>query len=272
MIGIAVACALMGGAVGWLIARDDDGGAVLPPKTVVSTVTAAGAAPDADEGEPPRRSKRSPEAAPRTRAIDALAGPGHPVIWVRDGEQVPIHSAPGGDVIKTVGRRTEFGSIQSFSVVKREGRWAGVPTPFRDNGELGWVKLDPHRLQFGSTPYEIVADLSEYRLSLLRGDRVVGSFKITIGAAGSPTPTGRFAITDTFRGDLGPAYGCCAVATTARQPNLPSGWLGGDRIAIHGTSSTLGIQASLGCLRARDDDVSMLVDRVGVGTPVIIHQ
>ena len=98
------------------------------------------------------------------------------------------------------------------------------------------------------------------------------SFTVTVGAPGTSTPTGRFAVTDTFRGNLNPAYGCCAVATTARQLNLPSGWLGGDRIAIHGTSGPLGVAASNGCVRAADEDVSALVDRVQLGSPVIIRQ
>ena len=51
--------------------------------------------------------------------------------------------------------------------------------------------------------------------------------------------SGRFAVTDTFRGELNEAaYGCCALALSATQPSLPSGWFGGNRIAIHGTPRT----------------------------------
>ena len=88
----------------------------------------------------------------------------------------------------------------------------------------------------------------------------------------SPTPIGRFAITDTFRGNLNPAYGCCALATSATQSDLPSGWLGGDRIAIHGTTGPLGAALSHGCIRASNAAVSALVRRVGLGTPVVIHR
>jgi lipoprotein-anchoring transpeptidase ErfK/SrfK len=75
-----------------------------------------------------------------------------------------------------------------------------------------------------------------------------------------------------FKGHLNPAYGCCALATTATQPRLPSGWLGGDRIAIHGTTEPVGGASSHGCIRAANADVGALVDRVGLGTPVLIHQ
>ena len=61
------------------------------------------------------------------------------------------------------------------------------------------------------------------------------------------------------------------MALSATQPNLPSGWLGGRRIAIHGTSGPLGVAASHGCVRAADDDVAKLIDAVPLGTPVFIR-
>src|SRR5690606_33741602 len=131
---------------------------------------------------------------------------------------------------------------------------------YRRNGELAWVRLDPRRLVAGSVPWELRVDLSDYRLERLRRGDAVRPFPIAIGAPGSETPTGRFAVTDTFRGGLNPAYGCCAVALTARQASLPSGWMGGDRIAIHGTDGPLEAAVSHGCLRARDADVNALVE------------
>jgi lipoprotein-anchoring transpeptidase ErfK/SrfK len=114
-------------------------------------------------------------------------------------------------------------------------------------------------------------DLSRHRAQLLLGNRALRSFAVTVGAPASPTPTGRFAVTDTFRGNLNPVYGCCALAITATQPSLPSGWLGGNRIAIHGTQGELGVSASHGCVRAANADVSALVRRVPLGSPVVIH-
>jgi lipoprotein-anchoring transpeptidase ErfK/SrfK len=133
------------------------------------------------------------------------------------------------------------------------------------------MRYDPSRLASGASHYSVVVDLSEYTATLYEGDRKMRSFPVTIGAPASPTPTGTFAVTDTFRGGLSPAYGCCAVALSATQPNLPSGWLGGNRIAIHGTSETLGVAASHGCVRATDADVSKLIDTLPLGSPVTIR-
>jgi hypothetical protein len=193
-------------------------------------------------------------------------------VWLRRGAKVPLRSSPGGKVVDTLGPRTEFGSRTVLAVFRRRGRWAGVPTPLLSNGELGWVRLDPSKLRAGWTRYQIGVDLSRRVAQLRLGDRVLRSFTVTVGAPDSATPTGRFAVTDTFRGNLNPAYGCCAVAITARQTRLPSGWLGGDRIAIHGTTGPLGAALSNGCVRAANQMMSVLVRRVPPGAPVVIRQ
>jgi lipoprotein-anchoring transpeptidase ErfK/SrfK len=98
--------------------------------------------------------------------------------------------------------------------------------------------------------------------------------RVAIGRPGSSTPVGRFAVTDKIAGNrYGPYYGCCILALSAHQPNLPAGWTGGDRIAIHGTNapSTIGTASSAGCPHARDADLRVLMRRVPLGTPVFIH-
>jgi lipoprotein-anchoring transpeptidase ErfK/SrfK len=97
---------------------------------------------------------------------------------------------------------------------------------------------------------------------------------VGIGRPGSPTPTGRFAVTDKLSGaPYGTVYGCCILALSAHQPNLPAGWKGGDRMAIHGTSdpASIGAPSSAGCLRAGDGDLRYLMRRLPLGTPVFIH-
>ena len=134
------------------------------------------------------------------------------------------------------------------------------------------IKLDDRRLGTGTVDHSIVVDLWSAPLdSATQGDhpQLVGDGR----RPGAETPTGRFAITDTFRGGLNPAYGCCAVALTASQPQLPSGWLGGDRIAIHGTTRAAR-RGRLTRLRPQppDGDVAFLVDEAPLGTPVRIRE
>jgi hypothetical protein len=243
--------ALAGAAVAW---------AGLSGNGSDETTTAA-SVPHAAPPQPPRHEPRL-----------ELSHRGQPIVWLRHGAQMPIRAAPDGKVVKKLGWQTPFGSRMVLAVFRHHGKWAGVPTPLLPNGQLGWVKLDPSRLRAGWTRYTIDVDLSQRAAQVRRGDRVLRSFPVTVGAPGSATPTGRFAITDTFRGNLGPAYGCCALATTATQPNLPSGWFGGNRIAIHGTYGSLGIADSHGCVRAANENVNLLVNRVPLGSPVVITQ
>lgn len=252
---------------------------------VVAALWLTGSGSPGAEAEPSGGPGSSAEAARPGAEAGARAGPdrrleleapagAEPVIWVRPGKRVAIRTEPGGgEVAEVVGRKTEFGSPTVFGVIETAGRWAGVSTAALPNDRLGWIRLDALRLGTSWTRQSIVVDLSERRAELREGERKVRELTVTVGAPASETPTGRFAVTDTFRGGLNPAYGCCAVAISATQPHVPSGWLGGNRIAFHGngTGGPLGVAASNGCLRAADADVDTLVDRVGLGTPVLIR-
>jgi lipoprotein-anchoring transpeptidase ErfK/SrfK len=123
-----------------------------------------------------------------------------------------------------------------------------------------------------ATHVSIRIDLSRRRLELRDGRKVVRKATVGIGRAGSPTPTGRFSITDEIQSGLNPVYGCCAIALSATQPNLPAGWTGGDRIAIHGTSEPLGEANSTGCVHSGEGDLEALIDGVPLGTPVTIRR
>lgn len=212
-----------------------------------------------------------PEPAPRpTLALDHPAD-AYPFVTVRRGELAAVRTEPGGKLVTKARPRTEFGSRTVLGVVRERSGWAAITTPALANDRLGWVRLDPRELRSGWTRVSVEVDISERRAVLLERGEAVRSFAVTVGAPGSETPTGRFAVTDTFRGDLDPAYGCCALALSATQPNLPSGWIGGRRIAIHGTVGPLGVAASHGCVRAADPEVSRLVSRVPLGAPVMIR-
>ena len=126
-----------------------------------------------------------------------------------------------------------------------------------------------------SSPWLIRADLSRRLVTVYRDGAVVRRFPVAIGKPSTPTPTGRFAITDKLRFIGGSAaYGCCAVALTGHQTHIEPGWNGGNRLAIHGThqTGTIGQAASFGCLRASDADVRWLVHRAYLGSIVEIRR
>jgi hypothetical protein len=194
---------------------------------------------------------------------------------VRRGQSVALRARPGGKTVTRLGSQTEFGRGRVLSVADARGRWLGVTTEARPNGRLGWVDSRSDGLKVSRTRVSLHADLSRRRLELRRGRRVVKRITVTIGGPGSSTPTGRFAVTDKLSGSrYGSYYGCCILALSGRQPNLPAGWTGGDRLAIHGTNApgTIGKAASAGCLRAGDAPLRVLMRRVPVGAPVFVRR
>jgi len=214
------------------------------------------------------------ELEPRRRASEGEPHrPGlEPYVRLRRGGRVLLRDQPGGRVLARIDDRTQFGSPTVLSVVRARRGWLGVPAPELPNGELGWLRADPAKLLGGYTDIRVEVDLSRHLASIRKDGRLVRSWAVTVGAPATPTPTGTFAVTDLIEDGLNPAYGCCAVALTAKQPELPSGWDGGNRIAFHGTDGLLGIDASSGCVRSADADVRALIRRVPLGAPVRIHE
>jgi hypothetical protein len=196
---------------------------------------------------------------------------GHELLKVSG--QVELRQHPGGDAVAVVGPRTEFGSQRVLSVAARRGRWLGVVTDEQPNGRLAWVDRKSAGLSAGRTTVSLHADLSERTLVLERAGKTLRRVKVAVGNSSSPTPPGRYAVTDKMPGSrYGAYYGCCILALSGHQVNPPPGWTGGNRLAIHGTDNpaTIGTPASAGCLRAADADLQALMNAVPLGTPVFV--
>lgn len=212
----------------------------------------------------------APEPAADAGSGRLWRGDGFRLAAVRGGAKIDIHERPRGKAVDRVGPKTEFGSPTVFSVIARRGEWLRVASSVSPDNQDLWIRVDPKRLRFETTEFSIHASLSERTVELRRAGEVEQRFPVTIGAPGSDTPTGRFGVTDLIIGGLNPVYGCCAIALTAHQPDLPEGWIGGDRVAIHGTTSAVGSASSTGCLRATNEDVEKLTRTIPLGAPVFV--
>lgn len=177
----------------------------------------------------------------------------------------------GGKRIARLARRSEFGSARVLAVIGRRDGWLRVLAAELPNNRSGWIPASAARLE--TTPWALRADVSKREVVVLKRGKVVRRFGATMGRSTSPTPTGRFGVTDKilFRDSRGP-YGCCALALTGHQTKLPAGWTGGDRLAIHSTRSGVGNGASAGCLRADRADASWVVRRVLLGSVMTIER
>jgi hypothetical protein len=239
LAGIAGAAVLLAGC----------GGSAAPPAAV--------------EREPPAftpSGEAQPE-RPRGRWLTAhVSGP------------VRLRATPGGRRLERLRPRTEFGSPKVLSVVGRRGRWLRVLAPERPNHRPAWIPAA--RAELGAVDVSIHVDRSRRVLVVRRDGRAVRRMPVAVGRPGTPTPTGRFAVTDKLRTARPDSpYGCCALALTGHQTKLLPGWPGGDRLAIHATPQpeTIGRAASLGCLRAPTRDIRAMMRGVPLGAPVFIR-
>jgi lipoprotein-anchoring transpeptidase ErfK/SrfK len=98
-------------------------------------------------------------------------------------------------------------------------------------------------------------------------------FPVAVGKRSTPTPTGRFFVTDVIliRNPYG-AYGPAALGLSGHSNVLTRFGSGDGVLGIHGTNEpwSVGRSASHGCVRMRNRDVLALVRIAPTGTPVTI--
>ncbi len=108
--------------------------------------------------------------------------------------------------------------------------------------------------------YRIIVDLSDKRLTLYDGARLVKSYPVGVGKIVSKTPIGHY-----------------TIVNKAPRPGGPYGayWLGLSRkhYGIHGTNnpSSIGKEVSKGCIRMHNKDVIELARIVPLRTSVTIR-
>jgi hypothetical protein len=212
-----------------------------------------------------------PAAGPAAARPAADPDPGTLLLRVRRHERVRLHKRPGGRVVAVLGARTELGSRTVLTVLARRGAWAQVSAAAL-GGRRAWLRIDGHVAR-RRTRWELRADISGRSLAVIHDGQVLHSYRVAVGAALSPTPTGRFQVTDKLRGPkFGASYGCCIIALSTDQPHPPPGWTGMARMAVHGTNveRTVGDAVSAGCLHAHAAAMRWMMGHVPNGTPVVI--
>jgi lipoprotein-anchoring transpeptidase ErfK/SrfK len=264
---VAALCAVAAAACGEQGSSGPLAGGGATPAPPAATTATAPAAPATATQPPPSRTGPA-------RAAIATRPPGYQRALVGIERTTALRSRPGGRVLARVRPKTGFNSPAVLPVVRERDGWYGVISTALPNGRIGWVSARAP-LRHYVTPYRIDVSLRHRRVVVRRGDDVIERFRVAVGAPATPTPTGRFAVTDTLITETrsGP-YGCCILALSAHQSRTPQGWGGGDRIAIHATDkpSTIGSAASLGCLRAPAGVMRRLIQLVPLGTVVTIRR
>jgi lipoprotein-anchoring transpeptidase ErfK/SrfK len=195
---------------------------------------------------------------------------GQPVAVLTRG--TVLRASPGGRVLAKLGRHTEWGTPTVLAAIGERGGWLRVMATQRPNGSTGWIPASAAGVV--ASHWKLEADLSRRLVTVRRDGHALRRFRVAVGRPATPTPTGRFAVTDKLHfTDHSRAYGWGAIALTGHQTHIEPGWSGGNRLAIHGTSvpGSIGQAASFGCLRASDADVRWLVRHAYLGSIVEIR-
>ena len=155
---------------------------------------------------------------------------------------------------KFAGRRLPL----RFMVLAKKRGWVKVQT---QGGSSRWVRR--RSVTIAHTPYKLVVERKRHRLLLLRNGRIAKRFRIAVGAGISPTPAGRYFVTDLIR-STDPFYGPYAFGLSARTR---------EQLGIHGTDQpgSIGKNVSRGCIRVHNGVIRRLVRIIPVGTPVVIR-
>jgi lipoprotein-anchoring transpeptidase ErfK/SrfK len=195
------------------------------------------------------------------------------VVATPQGTSVRVFGRAGGGHARTLRRRTVEGHRIPlvFLVKRRRGAWLQAYLPTRPKLSTGWLRAADVRL--ATTRYRVEVGLRRHRMTLWRGGRAVLRAPIAKGRAVSPTPTGRYYVTDLLRPhDPHGFYGPYALGLSAHSPVFTS-FAGGDgQVGLHGTNqpSALGHDVSHGCIRVANRVITRVAELVPLGTPVDI--
>lgn len=246
---VVVVMVAVGATGGWLLLRDDAKAA--PKKRVAApTTTTTTTAPPA-------------KPAPAVTATQAV----REITAYQDAAET---SPP----VTKLSEKTEYNVQRTFLVTDQTSRpgWLNVLLPIRPNGATGWIKASDVRM--GASEYEIKVELAAHKLTLLKlGQPVLESGTVN-GTERTPTPPGRFYITDPVDLQRNPntGYGVFALGISGYSEVLTSFKGGPGQLAVHGTNNPgeVGSDISNGCVRVPNDVILQLAMQAPLGTPVTI--
>lgn len=236
-----------------------------PAPTPSPTMTVAAGTLSPESTPTPAPATSTPTATP-AGPTDAVDAPASTTVAAASGSSVPVSATPGGTVTTTLPNPQSSGAPLVFRVVDQQDGWVRVQLAQRPNGSTGWVPTSAVKLS--TTPYAIVVTEASNTLDLYKGGSVLHSYSVATGTGGTPTPTGRFALTELLAPTNG-GYGPYAYGTTAFSNVLNSFGGGPGQIGLHGTndSSSIGTGASHGCVRMHNADITALAKLLPLGTP-----
>jgi hypothetical protein len=196
--------------------------------------------------------------------------------WAHTNLLGPVRAGParGARTVARLRWDTEDGVPEVYLVLRSrrddaDRVWLELRVPGRPNGRTGWV-LEEQLSELHVVRTRLTIDRGRLTATLRRAGRRIWSARVGVGAAATPTPSGRFWIRERLSG-FGGSYGPWAFGTSAY--SRLSDWPGGGVVGIHGTNQPHLIpgRPSHGCVRVTNTQVRRLARLMPIGTPVRIR-
>jgi lipoprotein-anchoring transpeptidase ErfK/SrfK len=235
------------------------------------------AAPSSVGRDAAGKTKLAPSNAPAPAGVPKAASPfaGPQTLVHLEGAVVahrsPWASSPAVGTVVGTSRYYHVPLVAWVQQVSANGEWGLVELPYVWPRTDGWIRLAGLRRE--TTSVVVTVDVSEHRLRVWKHGALLYSVSAATGATWTPTPPGHYFVTDREPFSAGSSYGSFAFGISGIQPRLPAGWSGGDQLAIHGTNqpSSIGTNASAGCVRVAEWTLSKLLPLLRLGTPVVFE-
>ena len=193
------------------------------------------------------------------------------------GASVPVYASRSARRPRTrvAARVIEGQRVPLVFLVRRRGRTGRleVHLPVRPNLSTGWIRR--RDVTLSATAYRVRVELRRHRLTVWRGSKRIVRKPIGTGQAVSPTPRGRYFVTDLIRArNPADVYGPYAFGLSGHS-NVYTSFRGGTgQIGLHGTNDpgALGADVSAGCIRVDNRTITALARILPLGTPVDIRR
>jgi hypothetical protein len=266
---VAVCVAIAAGAGVALVSRDatERGGAATPATAGVSTTTTTASTTTATASTTTATGSTTTTTSSTAPSTDV---PASTDLASPKGE-ISAYDAPGGREIGKVGRW--YGYPMTTPILEERGTWLRIMMPERPNGLTAWVLAG--QVKRSTSPWHMVLDLSETRVSVYKDGHETWSAPVGIGKDDTRTPTGSYFVA-VIEKPGPPGYGQIVLDLNAHSEDIDS-WKGaGDAIvAFHGPFGAEqllragGGKVSNGCIRMLPED-QLKMDAITLGTPVDI--
>lgn len=156
-------------------------------------------------------------------------------------------------------------------VLENQGDWMKVSITARPNHTTGWIKADD--VTIAATDFHMELDLSTFHLKVFQGAVVFIETDVVIGKDSTPTPLGRFFVTEKIKNpsDTG-IYGAWILPINGYSEVLDTFDNGLPQVAFHGTNQPelVRTKSSNGCVRIPNDVVVKIAGAIPAGTPIDI--